>query len=253
VDGIHIHYYVAGPKDGQVVVLIHGLAGRAENWQNLAPYLVNAGYRVYMPDLPGFGRSERPPAFSYSVRDQAAVVTGFLDALRLQQVYLGGMSMGGWVVQLVASEHPERIRKLVLFDSAGLRAMPAWDTRLFTPNNTEEVRRFLHILMPHPPALPEFIWRDVVRVTKRNAWVVQRAMQTMLTGADATDALLPRLKMPVLIVWGTEDQIIPLSQGETTHRLVPQSKLELAPGCGHLAVMQCAGDIGPGLLKFLKD
>lgn len=253
VNDMRIHYFVQGPKDGSAVVLVHGLAGRAEDWEDLAPYLVRSGFHVYLPDLPGFGTSAKPASFSYSVRDQAAVVTGFMDALGLQQVQLGGMSMGGWVVQMVASEHPERIRKLVLFDSAGLSAIPSWNTQLFTPNNVEEVHQFLGLLMPSPPKLPDFISRDVVRNSKENAWVVQRAMKAMLTGADATDPLLPSLKMPVLIVWGTDDQIISLNQGETMHGLVAQSQLELVPGCGHLAVMQCAAAIGPGLVEFLKN
>ena len=57
--------------------------------------------------------------------DEAAVVMGFLDALRLKQVDLGGWSMGGWIVQRVASEHPERVRRLMLFDSAGIYEVPA--------------------------------------------------------------------------------------------------------------------------------
>ena len=78
-----------------------------------------------------------PRNFSYSVPDEAAVVVGFLDAMGLKQVDLGGWSMGGWIVQLVAAEHPERVRRLMLFDSAGVYAKPAWDTRLFTPKNPE--------------------------------------------------------------------------------------------------------------------
>ena len=113
-----------GLRDGPVVVLVHGLGGRAEDWRNLAPYLAKAGFRVYMPDLPGIGRSEKPADFSYSVRDEAAVVVGFLDALGLKQVDLGGWSMGGWIVQHVAAEHPDRVRRLMLFDSAGLYEKP---------------------------------------------------------------------------------------------------------------------------------
>ena len=67
----------------------------------------------------------------------------------------------------------------------------------------------------------------------------------MLTGRDVTDKLLPELKMPVLIVWGKQDQITPLSVGEKMHNLVPQSELDVIPGCGHLAPGQCAAEIGP--------
>jgi pimeloyl-ACP methyl ester carboxylesterase len=253
VAGHHIHYDVAGPKGGPVVVLVHGLSGRAENWQSLAPYLVKAGYRVYMLDLLGFGRSEKPEDFSYSMEDQAAIVDGALDALGLKRVDLGGWSMGGWIVQRVAIEHPERIRRLVLFDSAGLNELPAWNTQLFTPASIAELQQFEALLMPHPPSLPDFISRDLLRNSEQNAWVVQRALGTMLAGQYTMDSLLPGLKMPVLIIWGTDDRIFPLRHGEVMHRLIANSQLETFPGCGHLAPIQCASRIGPRVVEFLKQ
>jgi pimeloyl-ACP methyl ester carboxylesterase len=74
----------------------------------------------------------------------------------------------------------------------------------------------------------------------------------MLSGQDATDTLLPRLKMPVLLIWGAEDRITPLSQGEKMHRLVPQSDLVVIPGCGHLAPVQCAPAMAPKVLAFVQ-
>jgi pimeloyl-ACP methyl ester carboxylesterase len=252
VAGHRVHYEAAGPADGPAVVLVHGLGGRAEDWLELAPYLVRAGYRVYMPDLPGYGRSEQPADFSYSVRDEADVVAGFMDALGLKRADLGGLSMGGGIAQHVAFKHPELVRRLILFDSVGIFETPKWDVRLFTPQSAEELDRLDALLLPVPPKIPGFVVRDILRISKRNEWVVHRALATMLTGQDATDKLLPRLQMPVLIVWGAEDRIVPLSQGETMHRLVPQSQMEVFPGCGHLAVRQCAAELGPKVVEFVK-
>src|ERR1700761_1621459 len=70
VDGHRIHYYVSGPGGGEPVVLLHGLGGRSEDWMKLTPYLQRAGYRVYTPDLLGFGQSEEPHNASYSISDQ---------------------------------------------------------------------------------------------------------------------------------------------------------------------------------------
>jgi len=252
VAGFRVHYVVEGPAGGPVVVLVHGLSGRAEDWRALAPYLVKAGCRLYMPDLPGYGRSEQPADFSYSVHDEAEVVVGILDALGLRKVDLGGWSMGGGIVQHVAARHPERVRRLMLFDAAGIREMPKWDLRLFTPTSPAQLDQLDALLMPHPPAVPGFVARDVLRVIGNNAWVVHRALASMLTGQDATDGLLPQLKMPVLIVWGAIDRITPLSQGETMHRLVPQSELAVVPGCGHMAPLDCASQVGPKAVEFLK-
>ncbi len=252
IEGHRVHYLAEGPADGPAIVLVHGLGGSAEEWQNLAPRLTKAGFRVYLLDLPGFGRSEKPADFSYSVSDQAEVVVGLLDALGLKQVNLGGTSMGGWIAQIVASRHPERVRRLILFDAVGLYEKPTWDTQLFTPSTPADMAQLYALLMPNPPRVPGFIERDMLRFSNERAWVIHRAVAAMLTGRDTTDKLLPGLKMPVLIVWGAEDRIAPVSQGETMHSLVPQSELEVFPGCGHLAQMQCADRVGPKVVEFVK-
>jgi pimeloyl-ACP methyl ester carboxylesterase len=253
VAGHRVHYLAEGPENGPVVVLVHGLGGSAEDWRNLAPYLAKAGYRVYMPDLPGYGRSEKPADFSYSVRDEAEVVVGFFDALGLKQVDLGGWSMGGWIVQIVASRHAERVRQLMLFDSAGLNKKPDWDTRLFTPTTPAELDQLEALLYPHPHRIPGFVARDILRISKKNAWVIHRAFDSMTTGQDVTDSMLPQLRMPVLIVWGDMDQTTPLSLGIAMHNLVPQSELlVVGPNCGHMAPVQCTAQIGPKVVEFVK-
>ena len=252
VGGHRLHYETEGPANGSPVVLVHGLGSRAEDWRNLAPSLAKAGFRVYLPDLIGYGRSEKPVDFSYSIHDESDVVLDFLDALDLKQVDLGGWSMGGAIVQHVAAEHPERVRRLILFDSAGLFVLPTWDPKLFTPQSVVELDELDVLLMPNPPKWPGFVARDILRVSNGRAWIIHRAFAEMLTGKDATDKLLPQLKMPVLIIWGGEDHITPLSLGENMHKLVPQSELEVIPGCGHLAPEQCAKQIGPRVVEFVK-
>ncbi len=253
VEGYRVHYLVQGPANGPAVVLIHGLGGRAEDWQNLAPFLVNAGFRVYIPDLPGYGRSQRPANFSYSVRDETVIVVGFLDALGLKQVDLGGWSMGGWIVQLAAAEHPDRVRRLMLFDSAGLDVKPAWDTGLFTPRNRSELDELDALLMPRPPHIPAYVARDILRNSQNKAWVVKRALASMLTAQDVTDNLLPALQMPVLLEWGALDRVTPVDQAQTMHRLIPHSELEVFAGCGHLAPLECTADMGPKVVNSLKE
>jgi pimeloyl-ACP methyl ester carboxylesterase len=253
VGGHRLHYEVEGPADGRVVVLVHGLGGRAEDWRDLAPYIARAGFRVYLPDLIGYGRSEKPADFSYSVHDEANVVVGFLDALGLKQVDLGGWSMGGAIAQHVAADHAERVRRLMLFDSAGLFVLPKWDIKLFTPDSAGQLDQLDDLLMPHPPKIPGFVARDILRVSDHRAWIIHRALATMLTGQDATDKLLPQLKMPVLILWGGEDKITPVELGAMMHRQLPQSEFDVIPGCGHLAPGQCAKEMAPKVVEFVKQ
>lgn len=251
--GQQIHYYVQGPLSGPPVVLVHGLGGRAEDWVNLAPYLVKAGYRVYTPDLLGYGQSDKPKDATYSIQQESALVTDFFDAMHLGQTDLAGWSMGGWVVQKVAADHPERIRRLILIDSAGLRMAPEWDTRLFTPTTPAELDQLNALLTPNPHQIPSFLATDILTQSQQGAWVVHRALASMFTGQDVTDALLPNLKMPVLILWGDQDSITPLSEGRAIHELIPQSKLVIAHGCGHLAPEQCSDNYGQEMTKFLLE
>jgi pimeloyl-ACP methyl ester carboxylesterase len=160
--------------------------------------------------------------------------------------------MGGWIVQIVADTHPARVNRLMLFDSAGIYAKPNWDTNLFVAKTPADLTQLEALLMPNPPAIPGFVARDILRLTRQRAWIIQRALGTMLTGQDATDNLLPRLRMPVLILWGENDQITPLEQGQKMHVLVPQSELDVFNGCGHLAPQQCTGEMGPRVVEFLK-
>jgi pimeloyl-ACP methyl ester carboxylesterase len=253
VNGIRIHYYVQGPEDAPPALLIHGLGGHAEDWRNLTHWVIMAHRQVYVPDLPGYGRSDWPKDFSYSIPDEAAAMVGFMDALGLKRVDLAGWSMGGWVAQQIAIDHPDRVATLMLFDSAGLHEQPAWDVALFTPTTAAQLDELDALLMPHPPPVPAFIARAMLRQSREHAWVMHRAMDSMMAGKSTTDKDLPKLKMPVLLAWGSEDKIIPVTEGEQMHKLMPQSELDVIKGCGHLAPVQCADRMGPKVEQFLKS
>ena len=114
-----IHYYEGG--SGPPIVLIHGLGSRAEDWANLMPQLVRGGRHVYAIDMLGYGRSSRPTDGDYSIPQEAGVVEKFIASEHLGQTDLGGWSMGGWVATRVALDEPEQVRRLAIYDSAGLR------------------------------------------------------------------------------------------------------------------------------------
>jgi pimeloyl-ACP methyl ester carboxylesterase len=248
-----IHYYAGG--SGSPVVLVHGLGGRAEDWVKLMPQLVRDHHRVYALDLPGYGRSEWPRNAQYSIAEQTDAVEAFMNNRHLDRTDLGGWSMGGWIAMRVALADPQRIRRLMIFDSAGTRFILNFDPSLFEPDTPQKLQRLDNLLTPGPaPHVPEFVQRAIFRFVKIHAWVVRRNMDSMLTGADLlTPQDLHQLRMPTLIVWGKEDHLIPLSVGEQMHRDVPQSELEIFDGCGHLAPGQCAAKVGPVVRGFLDE
>ena len=250
LDGMRIHYIEGGA--GQPIVLVHGLASQAQqDWSQLAPDLVRSGYHVYAPDLPGFGQSDKPAARTYSIPEQAAFVESFLDANHLSQMALAGFSMGGWIAAAVALDQPRRVSRLLLFDSAGFLFQPGFDRVLFTPQTGEQVDRFL-ALVGEPARLPDFVKRDFLESTRRNGWVVRLAWDSMMAGRDVLDSKFSSLKMPLLIVWGRQDQVTPLALGESMHRAAPQAILAVCNSAGHVAVMTCADRINPTVRAFLS-
>lgn len=255
VDGYRIHYYVGGA--GKPIVLVHGLGGRSEDWTVLIPTLLRGGYRVYALDLLGYGRSSRPQSAAYSIPQEAGIVEQFMAVEGLKQADLAGWSMGGWVAMRVALDDPQAIRRLIVYDSAGLRFNLAYDSTLFWANTPAKLAELNNLLSPYlppktVPAMPGFIQRAVLRVLAWNSWVIQRSLNSMLTGADLLDGKVSALKMPFLIVWGKQDQIIPVEAAYRLHAEVPQSVLEVYDGCGHLAPRECVPKIGPRTLKFLN-
>jgi pimeloyl-ACP methyl ester carboxylesterase len=249
---VRIHYYASG--SGSPVVLIHGLGSRGDDWANLMPQLVRDHHRVYALDLPGYGRSDWPRDAAYSIAEESAAVEAFIDNRHLARTDLAGWSMGGWIAMRVALDEPQRIRRLMVFDSAGTRFSLTWDVALFEPDTEAKLRALDDLLMPGPaPHIPDFIERDLFRFVDKHGWVVKRNMDSMLSQVDLLDGKLGELRMPMLIVWGKQDHLIPVSVGEQMHRDVPQSELEVFDGCGHLAPGRCAGRIGPVVNGFLDE
>jgi pimeloyl-ACP methyl ester carboxylesterase len=251
VGKVRVHYYVGG--SGDPVLLVHGLGSRAEDWSNLMPLLVRDHHRVYALDLPGYGQSDWPANAKYSIPELTEGVEAFTNDQHLARTDLGGWSMGGWIAMRVALDEPQRIRRLMIFDSAGLSFAMNWNPALFEPDTREKINTFIALLMPSPPHVPGFVERDVFRFVARHGWVVRRNMDSLLTGEGLLDGQLGALKMPMLIVWGKQDHLIPVSMGEQIHREVAQSEMEIFDSCGHLAPNQCAGRVAPVVNGFLDE
>jgi pimeloyl-ACP methyl ester carboxylesterase len=250
VNGYKMHYLVGG--NGRPLVLLHGLGSRGEDWANLIPQLIAGGHRVYAVDLLGYGMSAKPRDAEYSIAQQAGMVEGFLQSQHLDQVDLAGWSMGGWIAMKVALEQPQKVRRLVLLDSAGLRFKLGFNPSLFEPATVDDIAALEQLLVPNPQPVPRFLAMALLRKGDQVSWVVRRSMQSMLTGTDLVDGQLSSLTMPVLIGWGDQDRLIPISVAYQIHHAILQSVLDVYSGCGHLAPEQCAGQVAPSMVDFLN-
>ena len=242
-----IHYFVGGT--GEPLVLVHGLGSRALDFALLMPGLARE-HRVYALDLLGYGDSDRPEV-DYSVGLQTGVLRQFVDTLRLERVDLAGLSMGGWIALAFTAESPDRVRRLVLMDSAGMNFTPSFDLRLFTPRTTGDVEALARLLTPRPPRVPAFINRDVLRVLREESWVIQRTIDNMMAGRELLDGKLGDVTMPVLLIWGKQDVVTPVFVGEAMHREMPQSLMVVLDGCGHITPIECHGRVLAEMQRFL--
>lgn len=245
-----IHYLVAG--EGRPLVLVHGLGGRAEEWAPLMNGLARQHFRVYALDLLGYGRSDKPDV-DYSIESEVRIVEQFLDSQKLEQPDLGGWSMGGWIVLQFAVEHPGRARRLMVFDSAGMKFQPQVDLALLRPHTPAELNALTGILFAHPPHLADFFARGILRQANQVDWVVGRALDNIIAGKELLDGKLGPVTVPVLIVWGKQDVLTPLSVAQAMQREMPQSRLEVFDDCAHMTPLECSDRVVPEVARFLQS
>jgi pimeloyl-ACP methyl ester carboxylesterase len=249
-----VHYYEGEPRipgGGIPIVLVHGLGDRSEAWAPMIKRLKRAGFHVYAPDLLGYGRSPRPENGDYSINGQEKFLYDFIQSLGLQKTDLGGWSMGGWISLKLALDHPELIDRVVVYDPAGLRFNLQEPRKLFEPQTTDDVQRLFSAMEPDAKPLPIFVRRDLLRAIQSYAWTIDRNL-TSMTENDLLETKLPSLTEPLLIVWGADDRLIPLSVGEEMHQLVPKSELDILAACGHLEPNRCSSRAAAATADFLK-
>ena len=245
-----LHYLEAG--SGDPLVLVHGLGSHAaQDWGRLIVPL-GRRFHVYAPDLPGFGQSERPPDADYSIPMQVEAVRAFMEAKGVRRARVAGISMGGWIVSRLAAEHPESVERLVVVDAAGMRPeRPDIPAEALLPRDEAGVRRLAAVVRHNAPVPPSFVARDILALRLREEWIVRRALESMGAGRDWLNGTLGRAEMPVLVVWGRQDALIPLAYGEGLQAEFPRARLAVLDDCGHVPMADCPEAFDRAFLPFL--
>jgi pimeloyl-ACP methyl ester carboxylesterase len=245
-----VHYFVGGK--GTPLLLIHGLGARSEDWTPEVPAYAKSGFRVYAIDLLGCGRTDRPD-IAYTIGQQVNLIQGFLSAVHVEKADVMGWSMGGWVALEFALQDPQRVNRLVAMDSAGLKFKTDLSPGILEPNTVPQLRRLESVLMAHRYYVPGFVQHDLLRTMQSHRWVVDRTLQSLLREEGDFAGRLGQLQMPVLLVWGQQDELIPPSVGKQMHDAIPHSVLELYAGCGHMGPATCSGRMVPKVIDFLRS
>ncbi len=229
-------YFRAG--QGPTLVLLHGANDQAGAWARVAPTLARS-HRVLIADLPGHGESA-PASGPLAVTDLLAGVEALLAAESPQSpVTLVGNSLGGFLALLEAHRHPERVSHVVLVNGAAVLAGGGQVDLL--PKSREEARRALaRLTAPGTPGLPGFVLDDLVR--RGPGSPLARLLQSPVAEL-ALDGRLGEVRVPVTLLWGESDQLLPASYAETLRSQLPAARLALLRSCGHVPQRECPAQL----------
>lgn len=233
--GLRIQHAVAGT--GKPIVFLHGWGAHLGLVWDLAQRFIPLGYQVHALDLPAFGASQTP-ASAWTVYDYAQFVLDYLDAQGLSQVYLFGHSFGGRLGIILGARHPERLLKMALADSAGVRPKTPLSARLRL-GLYKRLRDTLYQL--GATALADSLRaRYNARYGSSDFQATDGILRQIFLQVIQED-LLPlaaQVKPSTLLFWGDQDQDTPLWQGQLLEKTMPDAGLIVYAGAGHYSYLE---------------
>jgi pimeloyl-ACP methyl ester carboxylesterase len=229
LNGCRTHLRRAG--SGQTLLFLHGASGMPA----ILPCLQKLAERfdVVVPEHPGYGQSGEPEWLE-NIHDMAYFYLDFLEKLDLKDVLLVGNSMGGWIALEIAVRDTSRIKSMVVVSPAGIAVpglLPA-DTFLMSPE--EQVRALVYDQKVAEARLAEPVTPEALEVGLKNRHTTARLAWEPRFNDPHLPKWLHRIDVPVTIVWGEQDKILPVGFASEFKKLIKNSKLEIIPQCGHL-------------------
>lgn len=249
IAGLRTGVCVAG--QGRPVLALHGWGGSIRSFWPVAERLGVNGYAVHLIDLPGFGQSQPPPE-PWGVTDYARFVLAYLDASELPRVALLGHSFGGRIGLVLAAQHPERISRMVLANSAGLRTPLSLSQRLRN-RAARALRQSLDSLglTSLRARLQTFYNRRYASQDYLNAGPLRETFVRIIS-EDLTP-YAAQVKAPTVLIWGDQDAETPLWQGRKLEQVIPDAGLIVFAGAGHFSYLERLNDYLRIVEHFLKD
>lgn len=257
----------ADRANAPTVVMIHGFTGSKENWYPLAQRL-RGRYRLVIPDLPGWGDSERIKGQDYGFVAQSERVAAFIDGIAKRQgseVVLLGHSMGGGIVALTAADHPDDANRVALIDAAGVRFK---DNRFgqevlagknpFGVEDDASLKRYLDTVFYIDAAKPSIPWpasRAVIGWRKQQAKFEQSVLDRI---GRSDERFLPgqaaaRIRQPALLLWCRQDAVIDASAMDLYAARIPQARKVLLDGCGHMSIVEKPDEIAAAVETLINQ
>ena len=253
----------ASSADAATIVMLHGYTGSKENWYPLVRALAPQ-HRLLIPDLPGWGESERKPGQAYGFVEQAAHVAALIQTLSPERpVVQLGHSMGGGIAALAAARYPQLIARVGLLNAAGVRfadnafglAVLAGENP-FAVTDTASLQRYVNAVFHRDQAKPWIPWpasRALIAQRRRDAAFEQSVLDSI---GRSDDAMLPgdaatAIGQPTLLLWGRQDAIIDPSAMALYAARIPQAQQVLLEDCGHMSLVEHPRDVAVAVAALM--
>jgi len=249
IDGATVHYQEFGDPAGHTIILIHGYTASVYVWKSVAPMLAENGFHVFAIDLLGFGYSDKPRWFEYSIESQARMISRFMNRLGIGRATVVGSSYGGAIAATLALDYRERVEKLVLVDSVcndGPKSHPLMKLAAF-PGIGEALTPFV---LDSKMFARSRMHTTLARVNHH--LITQDRVDSVvrpLSAADAHHSVLEAARnwhadrierdaalidQQTLIIWGEADRVVPIRDGYSLHNSILHSRFVVLPDCGHM-------------------
>ncbi len=266
--GIKINYREIG--EGKPMIFLHGFGASSHSWDNVAKHLASKN-KLFLVDLKGFGLSEKPLDDKYSAIDQANIIFDFIKKIKIENLVLIGHSMGGAIALLTflkfAVERNNPIKRLILIDSPAYKQkIPEFTKLLQIPF----LNKILLVFLPFRFAIKMVLKRcffDDKKITEEiighyghflnetgsfHAFITT-AKKILPKNADEISAKCRKIDIPVLLIWGEKDEVIPLSIGERLQKDIPNARLAVIPKCGHIPAEEKPEETSRIISEFLES
>jgi pimeloyl-ACP methyl ester carboxylesterase len=245
VDRCRTHYRRAGK--GPPLLFLHGAGGAPQ----VLPFMERLAQRFdfIVPDHPGYGQSDEPEWLE-NIHDVAYFYLDFLSALKLEKTVIIGTSMGGWMAMEMAVRNTSRIASLVLVSPAGIQAEGADPADIFLLSHEDMTRKLFYDQKYAEARLAAPVTPEGVDLQLKNRHTTARLAWEPRLHDPMLPKWLHRIDVPVSIVWGKQDQILPVSIAHELKRLLPKAELTIYERCGHLVVQEKADEFCDLVVKF---
>jgi pimeloyl-ACP methyl ester carboxylesterase len=254
VFGSKISYIEAGDPAKPKVILLHGLGGNVAGWAFNVPALAQS-YHVIAIDQIGFGKSDRP-MLKYRVGTYVDFLDKFMSELKIEKASLVGNSLGGWVAALTAIKYPNRVEKLILADAAGIKPPDIDLAQIYSLNYStrDEVRTLLKLVFYDQTIFGSEAMVEqsmAVRVAANDGYTIGSLIESIKRNEDFLNGRLGEIKKPTLVIWGKQDGLLKLADGEQFKREIAGAELIVFDKCGHVPMVEKAPEFNKAVLAFL--